>query len=157
MGSLFYVFHLMSCEDYYDHHPPYQGSGDRCSIDAVTAGTAAQYSILGMSTTLCGEQLFGSRSQCKDFLPDMATLLGTLNLFVTGNMVKKFGPRAALLLQTIIPALRVLAQILGVMAGGRTGMIIIQTTQLITIIGGPVGYMYVLPPLYPPDHKAIVK
>ena len=45
----------MECETYYDSHPPYQGSGDRCSVDAVTASTATQFSILGMSTTLCGK------------------------------------------------------------------------------------------------------
>ncbi|KAK0386044.1 hypothetical protein NLU13_5881 [Sarocladium strictum] len=119
---LFYVFHLMECDNYYDSHPPYEGPGDRCSVDAVTAATATQFSILGMSTTLCG----------------------TLNLFLTGMLVKRFGPRTALLQQTIVPALRVLAQIVGVMAGKRTGINIIQCTQLITIIGGPVGYILVV-------------
>jgi nitrate/nitrite transporter NarK len=109
----------MECETYYDSHPPYEGTGDRCSVDAVTAATATQFSILGMSTTLCG----------------------TLNLFITGWLVKRFGPRSALLQQTIVPAIRVLAQIVGVMAGKRTGINIIQCTQLITILGGPVGYM----------------
>lgn len=56
-------------------------------------------------------------------------------------MVKKFGPRTALMAQTFVPAIRVATQILGVVAGKRTGMIIIQSTQLITILGGPVGYM----------------
>lgn len=56
-------------------------------------------------------------------------------------MVKKFGPRMALLLQTWVPAVRVLTQILGVMAGKKAGMMIIQCTQLITILGGPVGYV----------------
>lgn len=109
----------MECDTYYDSHPPYQGTGDRCSVDAITAGTATQFSILGMSTTLCG----------------------TINLFITGWMVKKFGPRSALLQQTFVPGIRVLAQVVGVMAGKRVGMNIIQATQLITIIGGPVGYM----------------
>lgn len=52
-----------------------------------------------------------------------------------------FGPRAALLCQILIPAFRVVTQILGVVAGGEKGMIIIQATQLITILGGPAGYM----------------
>jgi hypothetical protein len=64
-----------------------------------------------------------------------------LNLFVTGWTSKKFGPRAALLVQIFIPAIRVVAQIIGVVAGKRDGMIIIQATQLITILGGPAGYM----------------
>jgi hypothetical protein len=51
---LFYVFHLMTCDSFYDSHPPYDGPGDRCSRDEIAAGTATQYSILGMSTTFCG-------------------------------------------------------------------------------------------------------
>ena len=53
-NSIFYVFHLMECDSYYDTHPPYTGPGDKCQVDAVAAGTAVQYSILGMSTTICG-------------------------------------------------------------------------------------------------------
>jgi hypothetical protein len=64
-----------------------------------------------------------------------------MNLFVTGWSVKKFGPRFAILAQTLVPAVRVATQILGVVAGKRTGMVIIQATQLITVIGGPAGYM----------------
>ncbi|KAH7129962.1 major facilitator superfamily domain-containing protein [Dactylonectria estremocensis] len=119
---LFYVFHLMECDAFYDTHPPYTGSGDKCSRDEITAGTATQFSILGMSTTLCG----------------------TLNLFVAGWAVKKFGPRAALMAQTFVPAIRVATQILGVVAGKRTGMMIIQCTQLITVLGGPAGYILVV-------------
>ncbi|KAG7406501.1 major facilitator superfamily domain-containing protein [Fusarium sp. MPI-SDFR-AT-0072] len=119
---LFYVFHLMTCDSFYETHPPYDGPGDRCSRDEIAAGTATQYSILGMSTTFCG----------------------TLNLFVAGWTSKKFGPRAALLCQILIPAARVVTQILGVVAGGEKGMIIIQATQLITILGGPAGYILVV-------------
>ncbi|KAL1845538.1 hypothetical protein VTK73DRAFT_494 [Phialemonium thermophilum] len=117
--SIFYVFHLMECDVFYETHPPYEGVGDRCSRNEIAAGTATQFSILGMSTTFCG----------------------TLNLFVTGWVVKRWGPRFALVLQTIVPAIRVAAQILGVVAGGRPGILIFQLTQLVTIIGGPVGYM----------------
>ncbi|KAM0250751.1 hypothetical protein ACHAP5_001968 [Fusarium lateritium] len=120
--SLFYVFHLMTCDSFYDSHPPYDGPGDRCSRDEIAAGTATQFSILGMSTTFCG----------------------TLNLFVTGWTSKKFGPRAALLVQIFIPAIRVVTQIIGVVAGKRDGMMIIQATQLITILGGPAGYILVV-------------
>ncbi|KAK0761904.1 hypothetical protein N5P37_004703 [Trichoderma harzianum] len=118
---LMYVFHLMVCDEFYDHNPPFEGPGQRCSRDEIAAGTAAQFSILGMSTTLCG----------------------TLNLFIAGWTVKKIGPRAALMIQTFVPALRVLAQILGVIAGKRTGILIIQATQLVTIIGGPAGYILI--------------
>ncbi|KAM0314342.1 hypothetical protein ACHAPQ_011837 [Fusarium lateritium] len=120
--ELFYVFHLMTCDSFYDSHPPYDGPGDRCSRDEIAAGTATQFSILGMSTTFCG----------------------TLNLFVTGWTSKKFGPRAALLVQIFIPAVRVVTQIIGVVAGKRDGMMIIQATQLITILGGPAGYILVV-------------
>lgn len=119
---LFYVFHLMTCEVYWEDKPPFEGPGDRCSQDAIASNTALQYSILGMSTTFCG----------------------TINLLLTGWMVKKLGPRAALMVQTVVPAIRVATQILGVVAGGASGMLIIQTTQLITIIGGPAGYILVV-------------
>ena len=65
-----------------------------------------------------------------------------MNLFITGWAVKKFGPRLALMVQIFVPAIRVATQILGVVAGNRAGIIIFQCTQLITILGGPVGYMY---------------
>lgn len=119
---IFYVFHLMECDVYYETHPPYMGTGDRCALNEIAAGTATQFSILGMSTTF----------------------FGTLNLFVTGWMVKKWGPRFALVLQTFIPAIRVSAQVLGVIAGGNAGITIIQSTQLITILGGPAGYILVV-------------
>ncbi|KAK7998457.1 FK506-binding protein 1 [Apiospora arundinis] len=119
---LFYMFHVMECDIFYSKHPPFQGIGDRCSRNEIAAGTATQFSILGMSTTFCG----------------------TLNLFVSGWMVKRYGPRLALMMQTTIPAIRVLLQILGVQAGGEAGIMIIQTTQLVTILGGPAGYILVV-------------
>jgi hypothetical protein len=64
-----------------------------------------------------------------------------MNLFIAGWMVKRFGPRLALMMQTFVPAIRVATQMLGVVAGRTTGMLIIQCTQLITILGGPSGYM----------------
>jgi hypothetical protein len=109
----------MECSIFYTHHPPSSGPGDPCSRNEIAAATAREYSILGMSTTFCG----------------------TLNLFVAGWTVKKFGPRLALAVQTLVPAVRVATQILGVMAGGETGIGIIQLTQVITILGGPAGYM----------------
>ncbi|KAJ9139219.1 Major facilitator superfamily transporter [Pleurostoma richardsiae] len=119
---IFYVFHLMECDVYYETHPPHTGPGDRCSLNEIAAGTATQFSILGMSTTFCG----------------------TWNLFVAGWTVKRWGPRFALVLQTFIPAIRVAAQIIGVVAGGAAGITIIQSTQLITVLGGPAGYILVV-------------
>lgn len=57
IDRLFYVFHLMTCDSFYETHPPYDGPGDRCSRDEIAAGTATQYSILGMSTTFCGKSI----------------------------------------------------------------------------------------------------
>ncbi|KAM3438334.1 hypothetical protein MY4824_003356 [Beauveria thailandica] len=119
---LLYVFRLMTCNAYYDHHPPYTGHGDRCARNEIAAGTATQFSILGITTTLCG----------------------TVNLFVAGWAVKKWGAKTAILFQTFMPAVRVLAQIIGVVAGKTLGMNIIQATQLITIFGGPSGYILVI-------------
>ncbi|TQV97909.1 hypothetical protein V2A60_006374 [Cordyceps javanica] len=119
---LLYVFRLMTCDAFYDHHPPYTGDGDRCARNEIAAGTATQFSILGITTTLCG----------------------TVNLFFAGLAVKKWGPKTAILIQTFVPAVRVLAQILGVVAGKTLGMNIIQGTQLITVLGGPVGYILVI-------------
>jgi len=109
----------MEYDAFYAKNLPYEGTGDRYSRNEIAAGTATQFSILCMSTTLCG----------------------TINLFVAGWMAKRFNPYAALMVQTFVPAIRVATQILGVLAGGQPGIIIFQCTQLITIIGGPAGYM----------------
>ncbi|KFA77500.1 hypothetical protein S40288_04264 [Stachybotrys chartarum IBT 40288] len=119
---LFYIFHLLECDAFYDTHPPYRGIGDRCSRGEIAAGTAQQWSLLGVTTTLCG----------------------TMNLFVAGWMVRKFGPRLALIVQTLIPAVRVAIQLLGVMVGKRPGMHIVHCSQLITVLGGPTGYILVI-------------
>ncbi|KAK4167477.1 6-hydroxy-D-nicotine oxidase [Cladorrhinum sp. PSN259] len=120
---ILYVFHLMQCDVFYETHPPWTGPPElRCSRDEIAAGMAAQFSLLGMSTTF----------------------FGTINLFVSGWMAKKFGPKRALLVQTFVPAIRVSTQILGVIAGGRAGMLIIQCTQVITVVGGPMGYILII-------------
>ena len=49
------------------------------------------------------------------------------------------------MMQILVPAVRVATQTLGIVAGRMEGMLIIQTTQLITVFGGPSGYMYVAP------------
>ncbi|RSL66669.1 hypothetical protein CEP53_003270 [Fusarium sp. AF-6] len=119
---ILYAFHLMECEIFYQTHPPYTGLGDKCSRDEIAALTATHFSILGMTTTLCG----------------------TLNLFVAGWLAKRLGPRSALLIQTLVPSIRASTQILGVTAGGWSGIIIFQCTQLISIIGGPAGYVLIV-------------
>ncbi|CEJ89683.1 hypothetical protein VHEMI05508 [[Torrubiella] hemipterigena] len=120
--ALIYVFRVMTCDAFYDDHPPYTGDGDRCYVNEITAESVTQYSILGMTTTLCG----------------------IINLFVSGWMVKKFGARKALLIQTVVPTLRTGMQVYGIWVGKRLGMLIVQSTQIVTIIGGPVGYILVM-------------
>ncbi|KIH93188.1 hypothetical protein SPBR_02482 [Sporothrix brasiliensis 5110] len=120
--TIFYAFRLMECDVFYSNHPPFTGPGDRCSRNEITAGTARQVSLLGISTTFCG----------------------TWNLFISGRQVKRLGPRAALVLQTSIPALRVATQVVGVYAGGQAGIWIFQVTQIITVLGGPAGYILVV-------------
>ncbi len=44
----------MVCDVFYNHNPPFEGDGDRCSRNEIAAGTAAQFTILGVSTTFCG-------------------------------------------------------------------------------------------------------
>lgn len=44
----------MMCDVYYTSHPPYEGDGDRCNRNEISAGTATQLSYLAMSTTICG-------------------------------------------------------------------------------------------------------
>jgi hypothetical protein len=113
----------MVCSDYYTTHPSLTDPTiDRCIRDDIAAGTAAQFSILGITTTLCG----------------------TISLFAAGWTTKRFGPRLALMVHVFVTAIRVLTQILGVKAGGKTGIIVFQCTQLITVVAAPGGYMSVL-------------
>lgn len=120
---ILYVFHEMACDVFYSHNPPWTGPPElRCARDEIASAMATQFSILGMSTTFCG----------------------TINLFVSGWTAKRFGPKRALLVQTFVPAVRVATQILGVVAGGRAGMLIIQCTQVITVVGGPMGYILII-------------
>lgn len=114
----------MTCEAYYTNHPE-PGSGshhDRCDVPAIEAGTARSVSLLGFSTTL----------------------FGVLNLFVTAWTIKKFGIKTALLISVFWPAIRLLVQNIGVMMGGSNGIIVVQCSQILTILGGPAGYLLAL-------------
>ncbi|KAI1079747.1 major facilitator superfamily domain-containing protein [Whalleya microplaca] len=117
-----YVFRLMECEVFYSHNPPFEGTGDRCHHREISAGTATQLAIVGMSTSF----------------------FGVVNLFVCGYFIKLWGPRWSFVSQTALIGFRVSTQILAVTIGGRTGEIIFQACQAIGIIGGPRGYQLVL-------------
>ncbi|VUC33739.1 unnamed protein product [Clonostachys rosea] len=118
---ILYVFRLMECEEFYKHHT-FDNTPDRCKRTEIDSGTAAQVSILGLSTTFCG----------------------VLNLFFAGWQIGKWGPRRALVLQTAFPALRVAIQVLGVTVGAREGILIVQSSQIISLVGGMSGYLLVL-------------
>jgi Major Facilitator Superfamily len=117
---LIYVFRLMTCEAYYEnphHHPP--ADKDRCSVHAIESGTAKAVALLSGSTTL----------------------FGVINLFVTTWSIKRFGIKTSLAIQVFWPAVRLTVQNIGVMVGSDLGILIIQCSQIITIVGGPAGYL----------------
>jgi MFS family permease len=113
----------MTCEAYYETHT-FLGPKDvdRCAIREIEASTARAVSLLGAGTTI----------------------FGILNLFVTGWSIKRFGVKPALLIQVFWPAVRLTVQNIGVMTGSQAGIIIMQCSQMITIIGGPNGYVLAL-------------
>lgn len=124
MSRLIYIFRLMTCEQYYKFHdePPASSTTDKCSVHTIEASTAIAISILGFSTTI----------------------FGVLNLFVTGWTIRKFGVKSALFISVFWPAVRLCIQNIGVYVGYERGILIIQSSQIITIIGGPAGYMLAL-------------
>jgi MFS family permease len=113
----------MTCEAYYEHNEDTSAPGsDRCDNHTIEAGTARAVALLGAGTTL----------------------FGVMNLFVTGWAIKKFGVKAALLVSVFWPAVRLAVQNIGVQTGGTTGIFIVQASQIITVVGGPAGYILAL-------------
>ncbi|KAF2113914.1 major facilitator superfamily domain-containing protein [Lophiotrema nucula] len=119
---ILYVFRIMTCESYYEKHATPDLPGDRCSKREIEASTARAVSLLGASTTI----------------------FGLMNLLVTGWSIKRFGVKLALIIQVFWPAVRLAVQNVGVMTGSDAGIIIIQASQIITIVGGPSGYILAL-------------
>jgi hypothetical protein len=109
----------MTCEAYYDNHPEPISAHSRCDNRQIEAGTAKAVALLGASTTL----------------------FGIANLFITRWTIKKIGVKSALLIQVFWPATRLAIQNIGVETGGSKGIIIVQCSQIITIVGGPSGYI----------------
>jgi hypothetical protein len=112
----------MECEDYFSHAPPYEGTGDRCKNTEIDSDVTLQMMILGLTNIVCG----------------------VFNLILTGRHIKRCGPRAALLINTFFPVLRVIVQSVAVGVGSGTGIFLMQVSQLIAILGGPAGYPLVL-------------
>lgn len=48
-----------------------------------------------------------------------------MNLFIAGWTVKKIGPRAALIVQTIFSAFRIIPQVIGITIGGKLGFLVV--------------------------------
>ncbi|KAI1265461.1 major facilitator superfamily domain-containing protein [Xylariaceae sp. FL1019] len=119
---LIYTFRLMVCEDYYNHHPPYEGEGDRCARNEIDAGAAVQIAIMGCATVI----------------------VGITNLFFAGWEMRKYGPKLALAVQVFFPAIRVCIQTTALVVGARGGVIIMQLSQLTGVWGGPAGYILIL-------------
>nr|GAT60550.1 predicted protein [Mycena chlorophos] len=111
---------VFACDEYYSTpgQPPYEGEGDACAIPAIEATTASDIGYMSILTTFSG----------------------MLNLMLTAWEIRHWGLRAALVQQTFWPALRNLCQTYATCVGGRTTITIIQVTQLITILGGGLGY-----------------
>lgn len=114
----------MTCDAYYDNHesPPPGSVRDRCAVPEIEGSTSKAVALLGASTTL----------------------FGLINLFVTTWTIKKIGLKGALLNQVFWAVIRLAVQNVGVMMGGKLGIIIVQSSQIITIIGGPNGYVLAL-------------
>lgn len=121
-NSLIYVFGVFSCEEYYKTHDDPGPIAGRCRLAAIEANAAQQVAILGMGTTL----------------------FGVANLFFTGWMIKRFGLKNALFTSVLWPAVRLAVQNLGVQLGAGTGILVIQLSQIMTLVGGPVGYILAL-------------
>ncbi|KAK5746883.1 hypothetical protein LTR17_000514 [Elasticomyces elasticus] len=122
---LIYVFGVMTCDEYYQHHdspPPGLSYDHRCQVHTIEASTARSVALLGTSTTF----------------------FGVANLFFTSWTMKAMGVKKALQLTVFFPAVRLAIQNIGVETGAGMGILIVQLSQIITIIGGPVGYLLAL-------------
>lgn len=119
---LLYVFRKMVCEAYYENHTPDPDVEDICANREVQAGTTRAMALMGASTTI----------------------FGLLNLLLTGWTIKRLGVKRALIIQIFWPAVRLTVQNIGIMTGSNAGVLILQASQIITIIGGPNGYVLCL-------------
>ena len=118
---LLYAFRAMSCDEYYAASA--NKEPDRCAgVPAIDSATAKAISLLAASNTL----------------------FGVFNLFLTSWTIKKIGVKRALLIQVFFPAARLLIQNIGVETGRGVGIMIIQCSQITTIVGGPAGYLLAL-------------
>jgi MFS family permease len=122
-APILYVFRIMTCDAYYEDHEPDPNSAvDICAKREIESGTARSFALLAASTTI----------------------FGLVNLLVAGWTIKRLGVKMALIIQVFWPAVRLVGQIIGIMHGGRIGIMIVQLSQIITVVGGPNGYVLCL-------------
>ncbi|KAH7355908.1 major facilitator superfamily domain-containing protein [Pyrenochaeta sp. MPI-SDFR-AT-0127] len=119
---ILYVFRVMTCNAYYEDHTPDPVDTDICAKREIEAGAARAFALLAASTTI----------------------FGLVNLLVAGWTIKRLGVKRALIIQVFWPAVRLLIQNIGIMKGSKTGIAIVQASQIITIVGGPNGYVLCL-------------
>jgi len=121
-APILYAFRIMTCEAFYEHHEPDPNADDMCARREIEAGAARSFAVLSSTTTL----------------------FGLVNLLVAGWTIKRLGVKLALIIQIFWPAVRLLVQNIGIMRGGNVGILIVQSSQIITIVGGPNGYVLCL-------------
>lgn len=112
----------MACEEFYKHAPPFDGPGDRCRRNEIDSASAAQIAIMG----------------------SVSVAFSISNLFVAGWQMRTIGPKRALALQTFFPTIRVIVQASSLLVGAKAGIIMMQASQAITVLGGPAGYILIL-------------
>jgi hypothetical protein len=116
---LIYIFGLMTCDHYYETHPTPDPITPLCGLHEIEADTARSVALLSASMTL----------------------FGILNLFTTSWTIKAFGIKRSLLFTIFWPTLRLVVQNIGIHTGSGLGITIIQCSQVITVLGGPAGYL----------------
>jgi MFS family permease len=119
---ILYAFRLMTCDAYYENHDTDPSLPDRCANREIEAGSARSFTVLAASTMV----------------------FGLLNLLVAAWTIKRLGVKLALIVQLFFPAVRLLIQTIGVMKGSAVGIMMIQASQIITVFGGPMGYVLCL-------------
>ncbi|KAI4662912.1 uncharacterized protein J4E79_004223 [Alternaria viburni] len=121
-APMLYAFRILTCDAYYEHHEPDPNALDRCARREIDAGAARAFALLASSTTI----------------------FGLVNLLVAAWTIKRLGVKLALIIQIFWPAVRLLIQNIGIMHGGNVGIMIVQCSQVITVVGGPNGYVLCL-------------
>ncbi|KAH6867979.1 major facilitator superfamily domain-containing protein [Alternaria rosae] len=121
-APMLYAFRILTCDAYYEHHEPDPNATDRCARREIDAGAARAFALLASSTTI----------------------FGLVNLLVAAWTIKRLGVKLALIIQIFWPAVRLLIQNIGIMHGGNVGIMIVQCSQVITVVGGPNGYVLCL-------------